>query len=101
MFTFKIVWPTDFVNYSVYEGSQYVVCGIVDGTIQLLIDGHNNISLGENARVYVMNEHGATVDKIHNVSKVVPAPTGIPIPEPTRDLWVNPSTGATEERFGF
>jgi hypothetical protein len=70
MLTIKINWPTDFPNYSVYTANKYIVCALEDKTYQLIItDNKDNeihdIRLGSGCKVYVMNSHGATVDRIY------------------------------------
>lgn len=101
MLTFKINWNnSDFLNYSVYTGSQYVVCALDDGTVQLLIDGTQNILLFGGNRVYIMNDKGSTIDKIEvPIGNVIP-PSKTPAIKNTSNLWVDPSTGRTEERYG-
>jgi hypothetical protein len=69
MFTIKIIWPSDFENYSVYSASKYIVSDLEDKTKQLLITDNSDytlhdIRLGKGCKVFVMNGNGATVDKI-------------------------------------
>lgn len=102
MLTIKINWNnSDFLNYCLVQGNEYVVCALDDGTVQLLIDGAKNYKLFGGNRVYVMNDKGATVDTIH-----VPYPKDSVVPQYDKlakgvpNLWVDPKTGRTEERIG-
>jgi len=66
MFTIKAVWKhSDFPSYSVYTAEKYCVGRRGDTNVTtVMIDDIREIAVGEGDRVYVMNEHGSTIDTI-------------------------------------
>lgn len=81
MLTLKVTWPSDFVNYNVYSAKQYGVYELSDDTTQLLITGEYaepiDIRLSHGAKVYVMNDKGATIDVITELRTSTTSPKGL------------------------
>lgn len=71
MFTIKFEYPNDttpLMTTRVYEAREYSVVGFPDGSRDVVIPNENDVGIHHSgfSRAFVMNDAGATIDKIDN-----------------------------------